>query len=837
MKSEEIKNLFIDFFKRNNHIELEEYSLIPFNDKSLLFTNSGMVQFKNIFLGIDEPLYDKVVTSQRCVRLGGKHNDLDSIGESRHHNTSFEMLGNFSFKNTCEIDTIKLCWKFLVDILCLDVNKLYVTIHANDVKLKNIWSNCIGLSEDKILFGSDDTNFWSMDENGPCGYCTEIFYNLNDKFSMSNLLEIWNIVFIQFNKQGSELRKLQNIYVDTGMGLERITSVIQGHYDNFKVDSYKLLLDLTRSKVSANLNFDIEKSVKIIIDHLKTAIFLLKEGLIPSNDGRGYVLKKLIRRAVLKKIDLKFSDDLYLLVDDYIKILDKKNCYSDNDVKFIKEILKYEEMKFSKTLKNGVTFLKSIISSGNDVNGKVLFNLYDTYGLPLDYIKEILFCYNMEPDIDGFNSEMRKQINNSKKIFKTDSILLGSSKTVFTGYEEFNTETYILKIIKNGILCERILSGEEGILILPKTSFYAEKGGQIGDIGFINNDVGSFSVFDTKENNGIFFHYGKMVYGSFELLDSVVSRIDLKHRSSCASNHSSTHLLHAVLKKTLGNHIKQAGSFICSTYLRFDFTHFSALSSTDIFDIEKCVNDYVLSNLDVKTFINFDKVSGKDVRTVVIGDCVSEELCAGTHVLSTGKIGLFKILKDIGIGNNVRRIEAISGVTILELLESNEKFLTSLTKKLKSTRDTLHVSVDKLIEKNKVFEKALGSFYLKDLLNSCLSADNFIFFGKTKLITLFRDKNYLIYISNLICSLTNSILLFYYGDHEKFRLNIYISTDVKHISVIDLVSYLEKNTYFKGCGRGTTASGIILSCEDVSKCIHFYLKNNMKGEENNVNFN
>lgn len=816
---------------------MEEYSLIPLNDKSLLFTNSGMVQFKNIFLGFDEPVYSKVVTSQRCIRLGGKHNDLDTIGESFHHNTSFEMLGNFSFKDTSQVDTIMLCWNFLVECLKLDCSRLYVTVHENDKKLYDIWTNIIGVDSKKIIFGSDESNFWSMDECGPCGYCTEIFYDtLSDH--PNNLLEIWNIVFIEFNKDGKSLTKLNNLYVDTGMGLERITSVLQGHYDNFKIDSYVDLLSLTSVKFNCVVSPFNEKKLKLIVDHLKTAIFLIKEGLIPSNDGRGYILKKLIRRAILRKNELRFFDLLSSLVDEYILILDKAKMYSANDIEFIKKILSYEEEKFNKTVKNGISSLENIILSGSNIDGKILFNLYDTYGLPLDYIKDVLHNYNLDIDIKGFDEEMTKQILNSRRSTKFSSSAFIFDKTLFLGYDQFNIETKVMFILKDGLLVNYIVENDEGVIITAATPFYSEKGGQVGDIGFIKNNRCKFYVTDTKEENGVYFHYGKVVSGNLQIGDSVFCDVDREYRKNCSNNHTSTHLLHSVLKKKLGHHIKQAGSYICADYLRFDFTHFAPLSFDEIKSIEDLVNTYILSNLDVKTYINFDKASSKEIRTVVIGDNVSIELCGGTHVLTTGNIGLFKILKDIGIGNNLRRLEAISGTKILNVFNENENCLNLLVKKLKSNKLTLNTNVDRLIERNKFLEKELLFFYYAELKTDMINSDNFLLINNNvNLITISKDKKYLDFVGNVFKDFNQAILLFYYIDNNKKYLKIYVSKDLFKVNISDMVVYLENNTFFKIVGRGRNISAVILDFKDVSRHVYIYLKNNIKIGENNVNFN
>jgi len=835
MKSEEIKKLFVDYFKKNGHIELEEYSLIPLNDKSLLFTNSGMVQFKNIFLGIDESYYDKVVTIQTCIRLGGKHNDFHSIGESKHHNTSFKMLGNFSFKNTSQIETIELCWNFLIEVLNIDINRLYVTVHKNDVEVFNIWFYKIGLDEKKILFGNDETNFWSMDENGPCGYCTEIFYNLGDGvFDSKNLLEIWNIVFIQFNREGTSLNKLKNMYIDTGMGLERITSVVTHLYDNFKVDVYKSLCDIVLSKFDVLLNEFNEKHVRIIVDHLKTSILLLKSGLLPSNDGRGYILKKLIRRAILSKNELKVKRPLSYLICYYITIIDVEKKYTEHDFKFIEEMLDYEEIKFNKTLFLGISSLRKMILNGTVINGKVLFNLYDTYGLPLDFIKDILDEYKIEMDIIGFNIEMDKQIINSRNKDFSSGLnfdYLNVPKTKFVGYECFIAETKILGILIDNFLSKSIHENNNGILITEKTSFYSEKGGQVGDIGEIRNEFGKFLVSDTKDVNGIYLHFGKMAFGSMSLNDNVITSINIDNRNGCSNNHSATHLLHSALKKGLGEHIKQAGSLVCSDYLRFDFTHFAPLSKGDILFVEKYVNSCILSNLNVKTFVDFDKVSGDIIRTVSIGDDVSIELCGGTHVSNTAKIGLFKILKDVGIGNNLRRIEAVTGSKILEYVDTHNIILDVLSKKLKTTKDKLDVALDKIILKNKNFEKEVNSLYIKEIKTDINNCKDFLYFNHLKVISLFKDKKYLNFLKTVMLDCKHLVLLFFYSENNNLCLSIHISNDVNEVKAINIANYLSEYSFFKGGGKDKSASGVILNMDEVLNHVYLYFENNIKSEE------
>lgn len=829
MKAEIIKNKFINFFKKNNYIELNESPLIPKNDESLLFTNSGMVQFKNIFLGIEKSEHKRVTTIQTCVRLGGKHNDLNNIGKTPHHNTSFEMLGNFGLDNISKEETIKLAWDFLTTELNLNKEKIYTTIHKKDNETKNIWKNVIKFDETRIIDGNDETNFWSMDETGPCGYCNEIFYNIgkNEK----NLLEIWNLVFIQFNKNKNDLTKLNSSYIDTGMGLERISSIKQKTYDSFKTDIYQPLIESLLKTFNISTN-DLNENIKIIVDHVKTCILLIKEGITPSNDGRGYILKKLIRRSIIKKQHLKTKAFLYELTDDFVKHLNKKNSYTKQDNIIIKEILKQEEHKFTQTIKNGTKFIKKLTKNNKNIDGKTIFMLYDTYGIPLDTIKNITEKKNITLNTDDFKTEMDRQKIKSKKIKSKISIDLeqtkNTPKTNFTGYTSNTVPAAIIKIIKNNKASKNILENEAGIIIIDKTCFYSEKGGQVGDIGTISNNTNVFEVTDTKEINNIYFHYGKMTHGELNINDTVLAQIDIENRNSISSNHSATHLLHATLKEHLGQHIKQAGSLINNNYLRFDFIHFNSLSKEDLNKIEKTINQHIKNNLNVNTTIDIS--NGKntknaiEIRNVIIGTNISNELCAGTHVKNTGEIGVFKIIKEFGIGTNIRRIEAITGDKIINILNENESLIEQITQKFKTNKQNLIQSCNNLIQKNKNLENENETLLLNNIKNDIKNSNALKTHNNINIISINLNKKHINAIKQITHTLEKTILLIYSHEHTAVNIQINISKDLIHLNAINIIEYLKQYIDIKGGGKNISATGIINNYQKDTKYIsnHIY---------------
>lgn len=827
MKSYELENIFINFFKKKNYVEVPEMSLIPKNDATLLFTNSGMVQFKNIFLGREECLIDKAVTAQTCVRLGGKHNDLKNIGSSAHHNTSFRMLGNFGFNNVLKDKAINEAWDFLVNILELNKNKLYISVHENDSETFSIWRDLFKGDTSRIFLGSDKSNFWSMDKVGPCGYCTEIFYNIDD--NNQNLLEIWNLVFIQFNKELNVLNKLKNIYLDTGLGLERVISIKQGCYNNFDTDIYKPLLECLFK--SFNIKHNVNKSIKIIVDHLKTVCLLLKENIVPGNDKREYVLKKLIRRSLIEKERLHVKEPLFNVSDDFFYFI-----YNDeNDVIFAREILKIEEEKFIKTLQFGHNFFKKMLKNNVLITNKDLFVLYDTHGIPIDLIKALAEKNSVNFNIDEFNKEMMKQIERSKLVNVHDDfdvmLLKDINCTIFKGYSTCRIESNVVKIIVDGKEVHEIFENQSGIIIFNSSCFYSEKGGQLGDVGKVKKMNNFFDVYDTQESNKIYLHYGKMRSGSLKIDDTVILCVNKRLRRQKSNNHSATHLLHAVLQDVLGSHVKQMGSLITSEYLRFDFAHFAILMPHEIKRIEYLVNKYIKQKLKVITTVDCDIKSGDSIRVVSIGNNVSRELCAGTHVKNTSKLFLFKIVKEYGVGSNIRRIEALTGDKVLDNFENNEKTLALMLDVIKCTKECGLERVKKILVKNKCLEKDNIFLALNLLTNYFTNEKNIIMCHSLKVINLFDYFNYVYLIPKIISNMENVIVFGYFIEHDSVKISINLSKRTNiNINVLDIIADLKTKLIINGGGTTHLANISVKNYKinDVSKLILSYLNDKLQ---------
>ncbi len=794
MKSIELENIFINYFKKNCYHIINEAHLIPKKDQTLLFTNSGMVQFKNIFLGFENIKYDKIVTSQTCLRLGGKHDDLNNIGKSKHHNTSFKMLGNFEFNNVKKEQTIYLAWHFLTKILKINKNKLYISIHKKDITTANYWKNITNIKYNQIILGNDNTNFWNMDTNGPCGYCTEIFYKLND----NKLLELWNLVFIQFNKKNNKLAHLNKTYIDTGMGLERITSVIQKTYDNFKTDIYAPLIKILSFLFKSHTN---DESIHIITDHLKTISLLITNNIIPGNEKHGYILKKLIRKTIIEKKKLTHHTTLHDIPNDFYLELGIKN----NTIILIKKILKQEESKFNKTIIFGQKFLTNIIQQKKPITGKLLFKLYDTYGLPMFSITDIIKKYNINIDMTSFNDEMTNQINKNKKFKNTtdlnQTIIKNIPKTIFVGYSTLKTKTIILTIIKNNNSINTLLLNETGIIITQATPFYPEKGGQVSDIGWIKKNNTLINILDVKKYNNIYLHYCHVITGKITINDTIISTINKSYRKHLTYNHSATHLLHTILKNNLGKHVKQMGSLIKHDYFRFDFTHFTPLSKHDIITIENNLNNYIQMNLSIKTYIH------NDIRTVCIGN-ISIEHCAGTHVNNTNEIGLFKILKEYGIGTSIRRIEAITGIAIITYLKQTDILLSHITHELKTNKQNIIINIKKIITKNKLLHIQNTDLFLKYIhtiitnnITSHITIDNI------KIINIFENIEYIKHIQHFVKNNNNLIMLMYCKKNN--TICITVSKNLINITAKKIITLLKNKFEINGGGGKHFATGII----------------------------
>ncbi|MDR1561183.1 MAG: alanine--tRNA ligase [Holosporaceae bacterium] len=734
MLASSIRNCFLKFFENNGHKIIESSSVVPSNDPTLLFTNSGMVQFKNVFVGLEARLHNCAATAQKCIRAGGKHNDLDQVGFTARHHTFFEMLGNFSFGDYFKEDAINFAWTFLTKELEIPKSKLLVTVFHTDEEAKAIWRKFAG--DILIIPISTNDKLWSRGEVGPCGPCTEIFYDHGGEIpggmpgttgaDGDRYMEIWNIVFMQFDqKENGEKIPLQKQSIDTGIGLERLTSLMQGFNDNYQIDLFRNIIGEIKS-ISKTNHEDTYPSYKVIADHIRSISFLIADGVTPSNEGRGYVLRRILRRAMrhgnLISIKTPFLYDLSSILIDVMK-----DAYPEleraRDV--IASIIHLEEENFLYTLEGGLKILKNDIkniAAGGILSGDQAFKLYDTYGFPLDLTQDILKAEKISVDTDGFEKALRKQRNKTKWTGsgdeKEDAIWLDLkaklNATDFVGYETDEFESSILAIVQNGKENASLLEGK-AFLITKSTPFYAECGGQSGDIGFIGAESGLFKVMNTQKMcDTIIVHEGELVSGSFRISDMVKLKIDSERRQKIRANHTATHLLQAALRHTLGNHVAQRGSFLDENRLRLDFSHHSSISLADLLKVEKMINNWIVQNLPVICRVMpkneaitsgalalFGEKYGDYVRTVCVGtscgEKVSFELCGGTHAFSTGTIGMFKILSESSIGSGIRRIEAITGIKVLDYFNDMEQSMHELSEKLKCGKTEVLLKVSELL--------------------------------------------------------------------------------------------------------------------------------------------
>lgn len=724
MLTSDIRRGFLKFFERNGHRVIDSSMVVPQNDPSLLFTNAGMVQFKNVFTGLETREYKRATTSQKCIRAGGKHNDLDQVGFTARHHTFFEMLGNFSFGDYFKEEAIHFAWTFLTKELGLPREKLITTVYHTDEEAMQLWKKIAG--DIMVIPISTNDNFWSMGDVGPCGPCSEIFYDHGESMfgglpgtpdeDGDRYMEIWNIVFMQFEqlKNGQKI-PLKKKSIDTGMGLERIAAVMQGVDDNYKIDLFKDLIHEIKDISKTDFD-DVYPSYKVIADHIRSVSFLISDGVVPSNEGRGYVLRRILRRAMRhgNLINIK-KPFLFELSDTLINTM--KSAYPELEKarNLVKTTIYQEEEKFLNTLDRGLKMLNSeleTMSSGDVLSGEKAFKLYDTYGFPLDLTEDIVKSSGISIDMDGFNKYLEEQKNRAKwagsgekkeaKIWHKLHEKLAPS--VFVGYEKDEDTAKILAIVRNDEEVERIENseneGDDCWLVTDKTPFYAECGGQCGDTGIIVTAKGQFKVTNTlKFCNSIIAHHGKVISGEINVFDNAKMNIDSERRLKIRANHTATHLLQSALRQVLGDHVAQRGSFLNEERLRFDFSNNSAVSKNDLRKIEKIVNQAIMKDLTVvcremskNEAINagatalFGEKYEDIVRTVKIVDgetTVSFELCGGTHAFSTGQIGLFKIISEASIGSGIRRIEAITGCEVMKDLHEKEDILTEISTKLK----------------------------------------------------------------------------------------------------------------------------------------------------------
>ncbi len=688
MKTSDIRKAFLNFFNSKNHEVVASSSLVPSNDETLLFTNAGMVQFKDVFLGTETKNFKRAATSQRCIRAGGKHNDLENVGYTLRHHTFFEMLGNFSFGDYFKEDAIKFAWEFLTEELKLDKEKLWITVYKDDDEAEEIWKNIIGIDPGRIARLGDDDNFWSMGDTGPCGPCSEIFYDHGEHIDGTppgaegdegdRFIEIWNLVFMQFNRDESgKMEPLPKPSVDTGMGLERIAAVLQGVNSNYETDVFRDLINASEKILGSQGS----TSHKVIADHIRSSVFLISDGVIPEKEGRGYVLRRIMRRGIRHgyKIGAK-KPFMHLLVKDLIKLMNSAYPELKKKQKDIIELIKNEEIKFFETLETGIEILEETISNmkNKTLSGDVVFKLHDTYGFPFDLTADIAREKQLDIDEERFNECMNQQKQTSKASSSFVSSLPAASgieETKFLGYENLESDSKVLVIWKDQERIDAAKNKEEIFFACNQTPFYAEAGGQIGDKGKFASQSSTGSILDCKKQGKVYIHKAIVDKGSIKTGDVIKMSVEKEKRSAIAIHHSSTHLVHAALRAVLGDHVQQKGSLVDENKLRFDFSHTKPLTKEEITKIEDIVNKEALKNLEVKTELMklddalksgamalFGEKYDDDVRVLTMGEnSYSVELCGGTHVNRTGDIGFFVITNQSSVASGIRRIEALAG--------------------------------------------------------------------------------------------------------------------------------------------------------------------------------
>lgn len=752
MKSSEIREAFLSYFEQKGHTRVASSSLVPGNDPTLLFTNAGMVQFKDVFTGQDQRSYTRATSSQRCVRAGGKHNDLENVGYTARHHTFFEMLGNFSFGDYFKRDAISFAWEFLTGEQWLNIptDKLTVTVYADDDEAYDIWKDEMGVPAARIIRIGDNKgakyasdNFWSMGDTGPCGPCTEIFYDHGEEIAGGppgspdedgdRFIEIWNNVFMQFNRSADgTMADLPAPSVDTGMGLERIAAVMQDVHSNYEIDLFQNLLNAAGNVLG--ISDTTHTSLRVIADHIRSCAFLIVDGVLPSNEGRGYVLRRIIRRAVRHGNKLGATDAFfYRLVAPLAAEMGEAYPELNKLQAQLEKVLLTEEQQFAKTLDQGMKILEADLAQlkGTEIPGETIFKLYDTYGFPVDLTGDIARERNLTLDEAGFEKAMEAQRQRARSAsnFKMD-LAEGvniEGTTAFTGYQDLSGQCEITALLKDGELVTTLAEGEQGVVVFASTPFYGESGGQAGDSGLITNASARFEVSDTTKSGDNHLHHGVLTQGSLSVGDRLDATVDSTIRQSTALNHSATHLLHAALREILGDHVVQKGSLVDAQKLRFDFSHFEGVTAEQLAEIENRVNDQIRANTAVATTVTdmdhaselgammlFGEKYGDEVRVLAMGeDNFSVELCGGTHVTRTGDIGLMRIASESGIAAGIRRIEAVTGAAAIELFDQTEACVADIAAIVKGSKDNVTSKVQQLLESHKQLEKELAQVKAK----------------------------------------------------------------------------------------------------------------------------
>jgi alanyl-tRNA synthetase len=733
MTTSEIRASFLEFFRKNGHKVLPSSSLVPANDPTLLFTNAGMVQFKDLFLGKDVRDYSRAATAQRCVRAGGKHNDLENVGYTARHHTFFEMLGNFSFGDYFKREAIHFAWNFITGTLEIPKDRLWVTVYTEDDEAERIWVEEIGIDPKRCTRIGEKSNFWAMGDTGPCGPCSEIFYDHGPEIpggppgtpdeDGDRYVEIWNLVFMQYDRASDGvLVPLPKPSVDTGLGLERVAAVMQGVHSNYDIDLFKSLI---RAAADITGTEDLESSsLRVIADHIRACTFLIIDGVVPSNEGRGYVLRRIIRRAIRHGYKLGQTQPFFhKLVSSLVREMGSYYTELVSGEARATQILAQEETRFAETLATGMALLDAEAAklTSSVIPGETVFRLYDTYGFPADLTADVARERGLSIDQAGFDVAMEAQRGRARAASKfgaelRDSVKL-SGKTDFSGYERLADGAQVTALIFDGAIVDVLKKGQEGQVILDHTPFYAESGGQIGDTGILKSASARFTVRDTQKIGASFSHVGVLESGELHVGDVVAAQVDVERRKSIALNHSATHLLHAALRKILGTHVEQKGSLVAADRLRFDFSHTQALSQDELRRVEDLVNSAIRENAPVETRVMaldeavaagamslFGEKYDSDVRVLSIGD-FSMELCGGTHVERAGDIGLFKLTGESGVAAGVRRLEALTGRAAYEWVVHTDQVLRDIATMLRGSRDDVDEKVRELVERSRRLEK------------------------------------------------------------------------------------------------------------------------------------
>ena len=749
MSAAELRRAFLEFFRERGHVIVPSASLVPGNDPTLLFTNSGMVQFKDVFLGKEQRDYRRAVTSQRCVRAGGKHNDLENVGYTARHHTFFEMLGNFSFGDYFKREAIRLAWEFVTVRLALDPTRLWVTVFLDDDQAAECWLRDIGVPAERVKRLGEQSNFWAMGDTGPCGPCAEIFYDHGPGIAGGppgsanedgdRYVEIWNLVFMQYER-GSDgvLTPLPRPSVDTGAGLERLAAVLQGVHSNYDTDLFRDLIQ-TAAQVTGTQDHA-SPSLRVIADHIRASTFLISDGVEPSNEGRGYVLRRIVRRAVRHGYKLGQSDAFfYKLVPVMVRVMGEAYPELRERADHVARVLRTEEQRFAETLEVGMQQFDARMAAagGQTVPGSLLFLLHDTYGFPPDLTADIARERDLQVDMAGYEREMELQRERARAASRFGVDLRAGAQleaqTQFCGYESTDGRSRVVALLRDGQPVDALQAGQNGEVVLERTPFYAEAGGQVGDTGELKSSNARFAVADTQKRGKAFVHIGRLLVGELRNGDEVAAQIDVRRRNAIRLNHSATHLLHAALRQVLGTHVTQKGSLVAPDRLRFDFSHSEPVTAEQLARIEQLVNAQVRANAPANTRLMdyeqavaagaialFGEKYEREVRVLSMGD-FSTELCGGTHVVRTGDIGLFLILSESGVAAGVRRIEAVTGQAALEQVSRTDAALREVASLLRGSRDEAPDKVREALERIRLMEKELRS--LKDKLASGQGTD------------------------------------------------------------------------------------------------------------------